>query len=49
VAWNPSITGGAKSEDTALVNDWPLEVITRTPTLPVIDFGVVPRPGIAEL
>jgi Xaa-Pro aminopeptidase len=49
VAWNPSITGGAKSEDTALVTPDGVEVITRTPELPEFDFGVVPRPAIAEL
>lgn len=49
VAWNPSITGGAKSEDTALVTADGVEVITRTPTLPEFDSGVVPRPAIVEL
>jgi Xaa-Pro aminopeptidase len=49
VAWNPSITGGAKSEDTALVTEGPIEVITRTPDLPEFNFGVVPRPAIVEL
>jgi Xaa-Pro aminopeptidase len=49
VAWNPSITGGAKSEDTALVAESGIEVITRTPELPEFDFGVVPRPAITEL
>jgi Xaa-Pro dipeptidase len=49
VAWNPSITGGAKSEDTALVTEDGVEVITRTPELPEFDFGVLPRPAIVEL
>jgi Xaa-Pro aminopeptidase len=49
VAWNPSITGGAKSEDTALVTEEGIEVVTRTPELPEFDFGVVPRPAITEL
>jgi hypothetical protein len=49
VAWNPSITGGAKSEDTALVTRKGVEVITRTPDLPELDFGVLPRPAIVEL
>ena len=49
VAWNPSITGGAKSEDTALVTPDGVEVITRTPELPEFDFGVVPRPAVVEL
>lgn len=33
VAWNPSVTGGSKSEDTALVTADGVEVITRTPEL----------------
>ena len=39
VAWNPSITGGAKSEDTALVSQQGVEVITRTWELPEFEFG----------
>jgi antitoxin VapB len=49
VAWNPSITGGAKSEDTALVSEGPIEVITRTPELREFNFGILPRPDIVEL
>ena len=49
VAWNPSITGGAKSEDTALVSSDGIEVLTRTPELPELDVDGLPRPGIAEL
>jgi Xaa-Pro aminopeptidase len=49
VAWNPSISGGAKSEDTALVTAGPIEVITRTLELPEFDLGVLPRPAIVEL
>jgi Xaa-Pro aminopeptidase len=49
VAWNPSIMGGAKSEDTAIITEGPVEVITRTPQLPEFDFGVLPRPAIVEL
>ncbi|MDQ3894902.1 MAG: M24 family metallopeptidase [Actinomycetota bacterium] len=49
VAWNPSITGGGKSEDTALVSDGGIEVITRTPSLPELDVDGLPRPGIAQL
>jgi antitoxin VapB len=33
VAWNPSVTGGGKSEDTALVTADGVEVVTRTPEL----------------
>src|SRR5207244_12864924 len=36
VAWNPSITGGAKSEDPALVPAEGIEVVTATPELPTI-------------
>jgi hypothetical protein len=46
VAWNPSVTGGGKSEDTALVTDAGVEVVTRTPQLPELDNG---RPAIVEL
>jgi antitoxin VapB len=49
VAWNPSITGGAKSEDTALVSADGVDVITRTPELPELDVDGIARPGIAEL
>jgi peptidase M24-like protein len=50
VAWNPSVTGGGKSEDTALITDAGVEVITRTPALPEIDPPIgPPRAGIVEL
>jgi Xaa-Pro dipeptidase len=49
VAWNPSITGGAKSEDTALVSERGLEIVTRTPGLPEIEVDGLARPGILEL
>jgi Xaa-Pro aminopeptidase len=49
VAWNPSITGGAKSEDTALASGDGMEVITRTPGLPEIDVDGLARPGIVPL
>ena len=51
VAWNPSITG-TKSEDTILVREKGLEVLTRTPHWPVtkINYGgrVYLRPAILE-
>ncbi len=47
VAWNPSITGGAKSEDTALVSAEGVEVLTRTPELPELEIEGFFRPGIA--
>jgi antitoxin VapB len=46
VAWNPSVTGGGKSEDTALVTEAGVEVVTRTPQLPELDNG---RPAVVEL
>jgi Xaa-Pro dipeptidase len=49
VAWNPSVTGGGKSEDTALVTSEGVEVITRTPELPELDVNGVTRPAIVEL
>lgn len=48
VVWNPSITGGAKSEDTALVSEDGVEVLTRTPELPELDANGLPRPFLAE-
>ena len=49
LAWNRSITGGAKSEDTAFVTEAGVEVITRTPSLPELDVEGLARPGIVEL
>jgi Xaa-Pro dipeptidase len=50
LAWNPSIAGGAKSEDTVLISAGALEVVTRTPDLTEIETpSGFPRPGIVEL
>ena len=49
VAWNPSITGGAKSEDTALITCDGVEVITRTPDLGELEASGLPRPAVVEL
>jgi Xaa-Pro aminopeptidase len=49
VAWNPSVTGGGKSEDTALVTSGGAEVITRTPELPELDVQGLARPAIVEM
>jgi Xaa-Pro aminopeptidase len=49
VAWNPSVTGGGKSEDTALVTSEGVEVITRTPDLPELELDGLARPAILEL
>jgi Xaa-Pro aminopeptidase len=49
VAWNPSIVGGAKSEDTVLVTEGGLEVVTRTPELPELEVGGLVRPAVTVL
>jgi Xaa-Pro aminopeptidase len=50
-AWNPSIAG-TKSEDTALVTDAGLEMLSETPDLPSVSVempdGTVLRPAILE-
>jgi Xaa-Pro aminopeptidase len=48
VAWNPSVTGGGKSEDTALVTADGVQVITRTSALPELDTEI-PRAAIVAL
>ena len=49
VAWNPSVTGGGKSEDTALVSPDGVEVVSRTPGLPEWEADGIARPAIVEL
>ncbi|MDQ3890987.1 MAG: aminopeptidase P family protein, partial [Actinomycetota bacterium] len=49
VAWNPSVTGGGKSEDTALVSSTGVEVVTRTEGLPELELAGFVRPAIVEL
>jgi antitoxin VapB len=49
VAWNPSVTGGGKSEDTVLVTSDGHEVLTRTPELPELEVGGLQRPAIVQL
>jgi hypothetical protein len=49
LAWNPSISGGAKSEDTILVSAEGVEVVTRTPDLGELETTGLPRPAIVEL
>ncbi len=46
VAFNPSVTGGGKSEDTALVTAAGVDVLTRTSELPELPNG---RPAVVEL
>ena len=51
-AWNPSIRGG-KVEDTVLLSDGSIELLTPTPDLPPLDSGAngqsYPATGILEL
>ena len=50
VAWNPSVTGGGKSEDTALVTAGVVEILTRTPELGELETAAgLPRPAIVRL
>jgi Xaa-Pro dipeptidase len=50
VAWNPSVTGGGKSEDTALISGEGVEVITRTAQLPELATATgIPRAAVIEL
>lgn len=50
VAWNPSVSGGGKSEDTALVTSAGVEVVTRTPSLLELQTAAgLPRPAIVQL
>jgi hypothetical protein len=50
VAFNPSITGGGESEDTALVGAIDgVELLTRTPDLPELELDGLPRPAVVEL
>jgi Xaa-Pro aminopeptidase len=49
LAWNPSVAGGAKSEDTILVSSAGVEVVTRTPDLGELETRGLPRPAIVEL
>jgi Xaa-Pro dipeptidase len=51
VAWNPSLPGGAKAEDTYLVHQDAMERVTTSPGWPVEDGDdlVPPRPAVLEL
>jgi Xaa-Pro aminopeptidase len=51
VAWNPSLPGGAKAEDTYLVHASGLERVTTGPDWPTVpgDDGLPPRPAILEV
>ena len=54
VAWNPSLAGGAKAEDTYLVSPGGLERVTESmgtgPGWPAEDDELVPpRPAVLEV
>ena len=50
VAWNPSVSGGGKSEDTALITAAGVEILTRTPELGELETAAgLRRPAIARL
>ena len=51
VAWNPSLPGGAKAEDTYLIHETGLERVTSGPGWPVQegDDLVPPRPAVLEV
>jgi Xaa-Pro dipeptidase len=50
VAWNPSLAGGGKSEDTFLVEESGLRCVTETGTWPLEEVrGERFRPGILEI
>ncbi len=51
VAWNPSLPGGAKAEDTYLVHAGGLERVTTGPGWPVGEAtaGIPPRPLVLEV
>jgi antitoxin VapB len=46
VAWNPSLPGGAKDEDTYLVRDGDPELITTTADWPLADEQLPARPDV---
>ena len=49
IAWNPSVAGGGKSEDTFLVEDAGLRCVTETGGWPRVEVGGVPRTAILEI
>jgi hypothetical protein len=49
VAWNPSIAGGAKLEDTYLVGAGSRVRVTDAPGWPVVEHDGVAVPGILEV
>jgi antitoxin VapB len=49
VAWNPSLPGGAKDEDTYLIAAPGLELVTTTNEWPMVDDDDLPRPAVLEV
>jgi Xaa-Pro dipeptidase len=49
VAWNPSVAGGGKSEDTFLVEDDGLRCVTETGAWPYVEVRGGRRTGILEI
>ncbi len=49
IAFNPSVAGGGKAEDTFLVGDGRLEPLTESPDWPVVEVGARTRPAILEI
>jgi len=49
VAWNPSVAGGGKSEDTFLVEDDGLRCVTQTDSWPLVQVHGRPRSGILDI
>jgi antitoxin VapB len=49
VAWNPSVRGGGKSEDTFLVEDDGLRCVTQTDTWPLVHIRGRPRSAILDI
>jgi Xaa-Pro dipeptidase len=49
VAWNPSVSGGGKSEDTFLVEEDGLRCVTETGAWPQVEIGGTLRTGILEI
>ncbi len=49
LAWNPSLPGGAKVEDTYLVTADAMERVTSTPDWPLQAGDDLGRPGVLEL
>jgi antitoxin VapB len=49
MAWNPSLPGGAKDEDTYLIGASGLELVTTTGEWPTVDDDDLPRPAVLEV